>query len=316
MSENTVLAVDLGGTKLLIGEVDSGGKVLRSKKYESGYLTQEQASELIIRSITDFMDTVGFEKGCPARLGVGMIGLVDWKNGVWKFIDSERAKEIPLAGILEKHTNLKCHIENDVKAAAKAEKCFGGGQGLDDFIYLNIGTGIAAGIFAGGQLVRGWNNDAGEVGHMTVDYTGMVACSCKRTGCVEAIASGAGMSRRVKVLAERYPESILHSEKERDFVRAESIFWAAKEGDSLGIKVAEDALDTIVELLKNLIKTFNPQKIILGGGVAGSDFIKEKLFKRLESPIFETVEKGIVLSQLNPDTVGLAGAAAVGFHQL
>jgi len=314
MNKETVLSVDLGGTKLLIGEVDCEGNILRSKKYASGYLTQDEAAALMKESITDYINTVGFVADPPKELGVGMVGLVDWKNGIWKFIDSVRKKDLPLVRMLEEHTGMKCQIDNDVKAAARAEKTFGGGRGLDDFIYLNIGTGIAAGIFTGGRLVRGWQNDAGEVGHMVVDYSGTVDCICERNGCVEAIASGFGMNRRVKALAERYPQSLLQSEVKSDFVRAEKIFDSAKRGDSLGIKVSEDALDAIIELLTNLIKTFNPEKIILGGGVAGSEFMQEKLFQRLWHPAFTTVGKGIVLSELDPDTVGLIGAAAVGFN--
>lgn len=314
VNKGTVLSVDLGGTKLLIGEVDSDGKVQRSKKYASGYLTQYEAVKLIQSSITDYIENVGFAADPPKRMGVGMVGQVDCRNGVWNFIDSRRKDEIFLSDILESFTGMECHLDNDVKAAARAEKAFGGGRGLDDFIYLNIGTGIAAGIFSGGRLVRGWQNDAGEVGHMVVDHSGSVECICGRRGCVEAIASGFGMNRRVKALAVKYPDSELKTEINQDFVRAEKIFAAAQTGDSLGIKVAEEAVEAIMELLLNLIKTFNPRRIILGGGVAGSVFMQEKLFPRFQSPKFAVVTDGIVLSKLNPDTVGLIGAAAVGFE--
>lgn len=313
MKKETTLAVDLGGTKLLIGEVDRDGTILGSRKYPSGYMDQKQASERILECIRDYIHETGFVGVQPETMGIGMIGQVDVKNGIWKMIDHRRNTPMPLAEIMEDALGMKCFLENDVKAAARAEKAFGGGKEMDDFIYLNVGTGIAAGIYSGGHLIRGWQNDAGEIGHMTVDYRGNADCFCGRKGCVEAIASGIGLDRRVKALAGQYPESVLQEHVTDTFVRAEWIFRAAEEGDSLALRVAEDAVDALMQLILNLIKTFNPEKIILGGGVAGSTYMQKKLMPRLKYAGTESVAKGVVLSELNPDTVGLIGAAAAGF---
>lgn len=313
MEKETTLAVDLGGTKLLIGEVDRSGTILHSRKYPSGYMDQKQAADRILECVRDYIHQTGFVRAQPETMGIGMIGQVDEKNGVWRMIDHNRNTPMPLADMMESALGMKCFLENDVKAAARAEKAFGGGRDVNDFLYLNVGTGIAAGIYSGGHLIRGWQNDAGEIGHMTVDYKGDAECLCGRTGCVEAIASGIGLDRRVKALAAQYPDSVLQEHRKDVFVRAEWIFQAAEEGDPLAVRVAEDAVEALTQMILNLIKTLNPEKIILGGGVAGSAYMRKNLMPRLKENGTESVAKGIVLSELNPDTAGLIGAAATGF---
>lgn len=310
---HSVLALDLGGTKLLIGEVDQDGRILRSKQYPSGPLTQREALELITVSLDDYLETIGRAGKQPIAMGLGLIGLVDAGQGNWVMIDPDRKEEIPLAKLLQERYGYPCRIENDVKAAALAEQRFGAGQGVPDFIYLNIGTGIAAGIVAGGQLLRGWQNDSGEVGHMTVDYTGNTPCVCGRFGCAEAIASGGGMDRRLRLLAPRYPASPLLALAARGFVRAEELFLHAAGGDPLAAKIVANAADAAAELILNLVRVSNPELVVLGGGVAGSAWMKRELPKRLKLPMMDSVSKGVVFSALDPASVGLIGAATVAF---
>jgi predicted NBD/HSP70 family sugar kinase len=308
---DTVLAVDLGGTKLLIGEVDKDGKILRSKKYNSGFLDQKQALQLIISSLEDYIQSIGFDFGKPLSLGLGLIGQVLPEEGTWVMIDPKRIDPTPIVKVLSELFKMNCYIENDVKAATLAEQRFGAGKNTRDFVYLNIGTGIAAGFISQGQLIRGWQNDAGEIGHTTVDYKNNIPCVCGRFGCVEAIASGSGMNQRVKQLITRYTDSPLYHEAKKGFVHAEDIFKYAELGDVLAQRVAQDAVDAAAELILNIIQIFNPKKIILGGGVGGSEWMQAELPKRLKLYCMSSVSEGIVISQLNPNTTGLIGAATI-----
>ncbi|GGA37111.1 ROK family protein [Paenibacillus physcomitrellae] len=308
----TLLALDLGGTKLLIGEVDSKGRILHSKRYPSGMLTQRQATELMMASLDDYLKTSGLVGGKPAAMGVGLIGLVEANQGRWLMIDPGRKEEIRLAELLERRYGYPCRVENDVKAAALAEQRFGAGQGISDFIYLNIGTGIGAGIIAEGRLLRGWQNDSGEVGHMTVDYSGGTPCPCGRFGCAEALASGGGMDRRLRLLGQRHPDSPLLNLAAHGFVSAEEIFTYAEADDPLAVKIAIDAADAAAELILNLVRVSNPERVVLGGGVAGSAWMRRELPKRLKLPVMDSVRHGVVLSDLDPAAAGLIGAAAVG----
>ncbi|WP_068782459.1 ROK family protein [Paenibacillus sp. GM2] len=307
----TVLALDLGGTKLLIGEVDGEGRILSSKRYPSGPLTQRQAVDLIYASLDDYLETTDLIGREPAAMGVGLVGLVEAAAGRWLMIDPGRKEEIPLAGLLEQRYGYPCRIENDVKAVALAEQRFGSCKEVEDFIYINIGTGIAAGIVAGGRLLRGWQNDSGEVGHMTVDYTGNTPCVCGRFGCAEAIASGGGMDRRLRLLGQRYPDSPLLTLAAKGFVPAEQLFAQAEAGDPLAAKIVTDAADAAAELILNLVRVSNPELVVLGGGVADSAWMRRELPKRLKLPVMESVRRGLTFTTLNPASAGLIGAAAV-----
>lgn len=313
--KETVLAVDLGGTKLLIGEVDSDGKILNSKKYPSGFLDQKQAVKLLCDSIEDYRKEVGFTGQKPVKMGVGLIGQISPKTGMWMMIDPGRKAPTPIAQLLREKFQLECFIDNDVKAATLAEQKFGAGKDIDDFVYLNIGTGIAAGFVSNQQLIRGWQNDAGEIGHSTVDYNSNIPCICGRFGCVEAIASGSGMDKRVRQLMERYPASSLCKDAEKGFVSAERIFEAACNKDVLAMRVAMDAADAAAELILNIVYIFNPKRIILGGGVGGSEWMNTELSKRLKLPCMAEVEGGVITSLLNPNTAGLIGAATIALNE-
>lgn len=142
----TYLGLDLGGTKLLIGEVDSHGNILRYKKYDSGYFNQQAASEIIKSSLDDYIRTVGWCDQKPVGMGVGLIGRVDPNQGIWLQIDPSRTQPIALAKELSDIYGIPCHIDNDVKSATRAERVWGFGQISKNFIYINVGTGIAAGI--------------------------------------------------------------------------------------------------------------------------------------------------------------------------
>ncbi len=309
---STCLALDLGGTKLLIGEVHSNGQLLRSKKYKTGYLTQTEGTKVIFEALDDYISSVGWINEKPEHMGMGMIGQVDYINGNWLMIDPSRKENIPIGSLIKDKYHFDIRLENDVKAATLAEKAFGTGKEDRDFIYLNVGTGIAAGFVAGGRLLRGWENDSGEIGHMVVDIDSDVECECGRLGCLEAIASGRGMYKRVTGLGEKYSDSQLFNFSESE-ISAKTIFAAAEAGDPLACKIAHEGAAAVTCGIMNLIRVTNPERVILGGGVMADGWMYRQILDRIGKKELASVRKGIVLSELNPGTVGIIGAAAVGF---
>ncbi len=174
----TYLGLDLGGTKLLIGEMDSRGNILRYKKYDSGYFNQQAALEIIKSSLDDYIRTVGWYDQKPVAMGVGLIGRVDPNEGVWLQIDPSRTQRIELAKELSDIYGMPCHIDNDVKSATRAERVWGFGQISKNFIYVNVGTGIAVGTVINGRQIRGSHFNAGEVGHVRVGVNIGIKCGC------------------------------------------------------------------------------------------------------------------------------------------
>ena len=185
----TYLGLDMGGTKLLVGEVDAQGNIYKSKRYDTGYFNQQAMAGIAQQSIADYIRTVGCRGGQPKAIGIGLIGRVDHRQGIWQQIDPERTHPIPLAQIITDQFGLPCKIDNDVKSATRAEMRWGVGLHTSDFLYINVGTGIAAGMVVNGQLIRGSHFNAGEVGHLRVGVPVGVKCSCGRVDCVESIAS-------------------------------------------------------------------------------------------------------------------------------
>jgi predicted NBD/HSP70 family sugar kinase len=228
---NTYLGIDLGGTKLLIGEVDEAGHVLRNKCYASGFLGQQEACDLIFRSVDDYMATMALPSCPPRAIGAGLLGRVDTERGVWEQIDPGRTLPVALASALASRYGLPAYIDNDVKSSTRAEMRWGAGRFTRDFVYVNVGTGIAAGAVVGGRLQRGGHYNAGEVGHTTVGVQVGTRCACGRSDCVETIAAGMGFDMCARLLQSQYPTALTIPAEGR--VAVHDVYALARQGDAL-----------------------------------------------------------------------------------
>lgn len=303
----TYLGVDLGGTKLLVGEITAKGEILRSRRYPTGYLTQEAAMELIQNSIADYLENEHPKDAPkPLAMGVGLLGRVDGKNGIWLEIDGQRSTVIPAAKILSERFQMPCFLDNDVRSATKAERRFGAGQGSENMIYINVGTGIAAGIVTGGQLVRGGNFNSGEVGHSASGIADRTPCVCGRPDCVETIASGSGLDKSARLLRSQYPDTALPF-PEDGRVFAGDIF-ALYGKDPLCTRLVDNAAQGIANLIMNLVRVTDPDTVVLGGGVMKSGFLYPKVLERLNKHTIRYVTNGVVLTRLDPAFIGILGA--------
>ncbi|MDD4850846.1 MAG: ROK family protein [Gemmiger sp.] len=308
--QTTYLGVDLGGTKLLIGEMNRQGQLLRSKKWPSGPLTQQEALGLIERCLDEFLASP--LPGCrPAGIGVGMVGRVDNKTGTWLEIDTERSTPLPVGKILGERYGLPCFIDNDVRSATKAEMLFGFGRHTKDLVYINVGTGIAAGFVSNGQLICGGHFNAGEVGHTASGLPLHISCICGRPDCVEPIASGLGFDRCARTLASRYPDTKLHIPPEAAGTRVDvAEVFALYNTDRLCQVLTDNAAQAVANLIMNLIRFSDPDTIVLGGGVVSDGFLYEKVKAQLNPHTIRYVTNGIHLTALDPHTIGLLGACS------
>lgn len=311
---DTYLGIDLGGTKLLIGEIDSRGNILRYKKYDSGYFNQQASLNIIKSSLDDYIKTVGWYDKKPQAMGVGLIGRVDPNQGVWLQIDPGRTHPIALAKELEDIYGIPCHIDNDVKSATRAERVWGFGQISKNFIYINVGTGIAIGTVVHGRQIRGSHFNAGEVGHVRVGVNVGVKCSCGRIDCVEAIASGLGLDHCARLLHNQY-ETELHISADRsERVPVSEIFALSRKGDPLCVKLVENAAEALANLIMNLVRVTDPETIVLGGGVVADGYMHGKILELLNPTTMRFVSNGVVITKLNPEFIGLLGAGAVAMN--
>jgi glucokinase len=311
MSDPVVIGVDVGATKILVGAMTKTGQIVASHRSQINNQTQTNTLRSIEASLEEF--TQKWDGPRPLAIGVGVVGQTDPQAGIWlEAMNLPIQVPIPLGKQLNELHGIPVSLDNDVHAATVAEIRWGMGRESKHFIYLNVGTGIAAGLVFNGQLLRGTENYAGELGHMVVQSDGPL-CPCGRRGCVEPIASGGGMLARVHELLEETPNSLLHTTEN---LSAHSIFTAAEAGDPLAIKVSNDAIQALSIALINLVNLLNPEWIVYGGGTLTDGWLIERVRVNVESqplPMTRKSLKGLRPSQLNPEKVGMLGAACLAW---
>lgn len=309
----TYLCAALSGTRLLVGEIDSFGNILHYRKYDSGYFNQQAALEFIKQSIDDYSRTFIPKGSFPKTIGVGLIGRVNTTDGVWLQIDPYRSFPIHLAKELSSIYGVPCYIDNDVKSAARAERVWGFGQVSKNFIYINIGSGIAAGIVVKGRQVRGASFNAGEVGHIRTGLNLGMRCTCGRLDCVETIASSIGLDKCARFLKDRYRSALAIKDDVR--VQPAEIFALAAEGDELCSVLVDNAASAVADLIMDLVRTTDPDTVVLGGSMVADGFLLPRIQERLNAMTMRFVTNGVVITKLNPDFIGLIGAGAVALDK-
>jgi glucokinase len=311
MSEPVVIGVDVGATKILVGAVTQRGEILDSRRSPVNSENQSSTLQSIEAAIEAFIQN--WHESQSLGIGIGLVGQIDPKTGTWlEAMNLPIKSPVPLGRQFGERFGMPVALDNDVHAATLAELRWGMGKESTDFVYLNVGTGISAGLVFNGQLLRGVENYAGEFGHTVVRPEGPL-CPCGRRGCVEPIASGGGLLARAQESFADFPNSTLRITQP---LTAHSIFNAAEAGDPLGIKLSNDAVQALSTALTNLVNLLNPEWIIYGGGTLSDGWLMERVRVNVEAqplPMTRKSLKGILPSQLDPSQVGLLGAACLAW---
>ncbi|GEO58276.1 ROK family protein [Companilactobacillus bobalius] len=312
MNKDTILAIDIGGNKILIGETDLNGEILNRIKQPSNISSQRAAIEQLIDIIDEYMDN--YVVGNIKAISIDTVGRVNSYDGIWYEIDPTNKEKINISEIIQSRFQLPCYVLNDLVAATVAENLLGIGNATKNFIYLSIGTGIAGRAVTDGKIIFGKDYDAGEFGHMVVDSESNVKCICGRKGCVEPLASGLGMSNRAHELLEDYKTNLKVLPNER--VSAKDLFDAYDLKDPLALVVVNQSLQATSNMVMNLVRIMNPQAIRFGGGVTTGGWYLEHLQKFLEPQTMRFVKYGVKNSKLNPNLITLKGCALFAIEKL
>ncbi len=209
-------------------------------------------------------------------------------------------------------------VDNDVNLMALGELKSGAGLGQEDFIFLKIGTGIGAGIVCNGQLHRGHNGSAGDIGHICADHNGPI-CRCGNVGCLEALAAGPAIADRALAAAQNGSSTILAQKLAANGVlRSEDVGAAVREGDRAAIEIVQTSGHAIGDVLAGLVNFFNPSMILVGGGVSniGNQLlasIRQAVLKR--STALATRELIVSYSPMSGDA-GVTGAVHLALEHL
>ncbi|WP_036222954.1 ROK family protein [Mesoaciditoga lauensis] len=304
-----VLGIDLGGTNVAMAVVNENGEILVRKTIETKV---QEGFEKVVERISKAANEIISEVGGVSKIGIGSPGSIDHKNGLVRFSPNFPGWiNVPLSKEIEKRTGVGVTLENDANAFVMGEKWFGKGKGYTDIIGITLGTGVGGGVITGGMLLRGHKGIGAELGHVVVDPNGY-PCGCGNHGCLETIASATGISRLAREWKERYPNSIISE------FTAKAVMDAARQGDPLGVKVLEIVSQALGIALGSLIHIFNPQLIVIGGGVSRAgdvllSAVKKRTRENVMRSFWDTYE--IVLSDL-VDDAGIFGAASMGFEEI
>lgn len=262
-----VLAVDLGGTKASFAVVDATGAVRSRSKRASRAGGAALTFDEIARSAAETVRAAHLEETDVAAAGVVVPGIYDpstgraWAPNLWG------AEEVPLRAELEGRMSVPLTLDSDRSAYVLGERWLGAARGVDDVVFVAVGTGIGAGIVSGGHLVRGRGGVAGAVGWFAVDPRWKPLYG--EAGAWEAEAAGPALARRAEALLADETPSALREARARTggSLSAEQVAEAARSGDAL----ARQAIDAHVEALAlgiaNVVSVLNPEVVVLGGGL-------------------------------------------------
>ena len=316
------LGIDLGGTKTLAAVVDvSTGEVLSSeRKPTRAEKGQEYISQHVINLSTAALESAKLPAGAKIiGIGIGAAGQIDRKNGVIVDAPNLGVKDMPMADILGKQFGKPVAVGNDVEVAALGEYLYGSGRGYSTFVVIFVGTGIGAGIVQNGRLYSGFTGTAGEVGHMIIQAGGRI-CGCGGRGCLEAYASRTAITKAIMAEIHHGRDSILASDVEFQLKEGETIIRsglladALNHGDALVTEIITEAADYLGYGLGSVMNFYNPECIILGGGVIEAiDLLFERAVHRARiTALSEPGRKTTIIRTKLGDFSGVVGAACLG----
>jgi glucokinase-like ROK family protein len=306
--------IDIGATSIDLGIADFSSRLLAR---HSEPASVKDGPIRILGKVCSLLEQMLDENGLhPERLhgiGVGVPGPVDFSLGTLVSPPIMPGWDrFPIIQTIQQwFPSSNVVVDNDVNVMALGEMYQGSGLGVNNLIFVKIGTGIGAGIICEGKIYRGSNGCAGDIGHICVDKNGPL-CHCGNKGCLEAVAAGPAIAMRSLTAAQagKSPLLMKYYERNGNCLRAEDIGDAAREGDPLAIEIVRQSGQYIGDVLAGLVNFYNPGIIVIGGGVSNLgdlllSSIRQSVLNR--SLPLATRELLIVFSKMGADA-GVSGA--------
>ena len=308
--ERRVLAIDVGGTKLAAAVVDDGGRILASQRMATPPATTadglfDALADLCRRVLRDNADVVAVGAGCggPMQYPAGRVSPLNIP--IWR--------DFPLRDRLAATFDLPCVVDNDAKAMALGEHWRGAGRGSTDMLGMVVSTGVGGGIILDGRLLHGFGGNAGHVGHIIVWPDGPL-CGCGARGCVEGVASGSGLARRLATALADGAQSRLAAGS-----TAAEIADAARQGDPLARELFHTAGEGVGRGIASAAALLDLELVSIGGSIAlrAWDLLGPPLLAELErsARLDFTRQVRVVHAELG-DAAGLYGAALLALRSL
>lgn len=316
MADEYFVGVDLGGTNIKAGLVDSDANV---KSVFSVPTEIDKGADRVVSNIGGAVDRAiteaGVDRAKVAGVGIGSPGPMSHRRGlVINPGNLPCMKDVPLRDLIADRTGIQTTIENDANAAAWGEYWTGAGKGVKDLVMFTLGTGVGGGIITDSKLLRGHFENGAELGHILINPGGR-ECSCGQHGCVEAYSSAYFLARHAEDLIKAGQDSSLKDRMDAgEMLMAEHIVEAAKAGDAVARQVWHDACFYLGATIVVMQHVINPERVVLAGGlIAAEDFLLEPVRKHASELAWKLLDDKpeIRFATLGNDAgfIGAAGCA-------
>lgn len=306
------IGVDVGGTSVKLGLFDKDDNLIARGSFKTKtieYLVDDlvkNIKKIFKENNKDIKDLIG--------IGMGFPGHVDGEAGIVVYSNNLIAHNYPLVQKIQEQINVPIRISNDANVAALGEFTYGKGKGVNNIVFVTLGTGVGGGIIIDGKMLEGKNGAGAEIGHMVISTNGPL-CSCGRRGCFETYASASALIRNARIAMSNNPTSKLcKAVKSPEELDGKVFFDVLLKGDKVANIVFESYIEDLAEGLTNLANIFRPDAIIIGGGISyRGDVLMEPLQIRLEKMIYGgqwNARVELMVSELKNDA-GIYGAYAM-----
>lgn len=314
MENKYIIGIDLGGTKISGALANFNGDIFSKctlpTKAEEG---EEAVLERIIAVGKRVLEESKVNKDDVLAIGIGCPGILNLKEGKIVTTPNLPFRDFNVIKPLKDKFNIPVYLDNDANVAAIGEYVFGAGKGTNNMVFITVSTGIGGGAVLNGKIYRGNTCNALEIGHMTLEKDGP-RCNCGNYGCAEALASGTAIGRAAnEAIKNGEKTSLANYEKVTSF----EVFKEAEKGDEVAQKVLNKALNYLGICVANVITSFDPEVVIIGGGVSkGGQIVFDKINEVVKDRCFEAMWKStnIVPAALGTDA-GVIGAIALAIME-
>ena len=313
-----VIGLDLGGTNSVFGIVDENANVLATTSIRTaGQNDLNLYMDAAIGALQPMIDKVGgieniHGMGIGAPNGNFYTGNIEYApNLPWKGI-------VPFSKLFKERLGVPVLLTNDANAAALGEMTYGVAKGMKNFIMITLGTGVGSGIVINGQLVYGCDGFAGELGHVTVDYSEKARlCGCGRRGCLEAYCSATGVARTAKeILSETDKPSSLR-DIPIDEITSRDVSIAAEHGDEVALDIYKFTGELLGKSCANFTTFSSPEAYVFFGGLTkAGNLLMDPIKKAYDEHVME-IYKGkakMLISQLDDAQAAVLGASALAWN--
>lgn len=308
------IGVDLGGTNIAVGVVTEDMKIIGRGKVKTK--CPRPAAEIfddIAVAVNMAVNDAGISMDEVSSVGVGTPGSVNKNNGYIEFANNLGFDQVPAKEMLEERIGKPVYLDNDANCAALGEAIAGAGKGVGNFVAVTLGTGVGSGIIVNGKIVAGVNYAGGEMGHTVIMVNGK-QCNCGRKGCWEQYASATALISQTKeaMLANKDSKMWQITNGNVDNASGRTAFDAMRLGDEAAKKVVDDYIYYVAVGVINIINTFQPEFVCIGGGISHEgDTLLEPIRKHVKNEVYSihsTKQCNVVAAELGNDA-GIFGAA-------